>query len=50
LQFSFVESDAARALTAIPDDEFYVFTHPDMCAEVKERSTAIVAAIDRAAR
>jgi len=29
LQFSFVESDAARTLTAIPEDEFYVFTHPD---------------------
>jgi hypothetical protein len=50
LQFSLAERDAARTLTAIPEDEFYVFTHPDICAEVKEWSTAIVAAMDRAAR
>jgi hypothetical protein len=50
LQFSFVENDAARTLITIPEDEFYVFTHSDMCAEIKERSTAIVAAMDRAAR
>lgn len=40
---------AARTLTAIREDELYVFTHPDMRAEVKERFATIVAAMDRAA-
>jgi NAD(P)-dependent dehydrogenase (short-subunit alcohol dehydrogenase family) len=40
---------AARALTAIREDELYVFTHPDMRAEAKERFAAIEAAMDKAA-
>ena len=40
---------AARALAAIREDELYVFTHPEMRAEVKERFAAIVAAMDKAA-
>jgi hypothetical protein len=37
-----------RALEAIRADELYVFTHPAMHDEVKDRFTAIVAAMDRA--
>ncbi len=40
---------AAQALTAIREDELYVFTHPEMHDEVKERFAAIVAAMDKAA-
>ena len=40
---------AAQTLAAIRDDELYVFTHPEMHGEVKERFAAIVAAMDRAA-
>lgn len=38
---------AARVLAAIRDDELYVFTHPDMRSEVKERFAAILAAMDK---
>jgi NAD(P)-dependent dehydrogenase (short-subunit alcohol dehydrogenase family) len=40
---------AARALTAIYEDELYVFTHPQMRGEVESRFAAILAAIDKAA-
>ncbi len=38
---------ARRVLAAIRDDELYVFTHPDMRAQVDERFSAIQAAMDR---
>src|ERR1700730_5065139 len=38
---------AAHALTAIREDELYVFTHPEMHGEVKERFAAIVSAMDK---
>ena len=41
---------AERALTAIRDDELYVFTHPETHGEVKKRFAAIVMAMDKAAR
>jgi hypothetical protein len=40
---------AARVLTAICEDELYVFTHPQMRAEAEERFAAILAAMDKAA-
>ncbi|XIA63403.1 SDR family NAD(P)-dependent oxidoreductase [Bradyrhizobium sp. TZ2] len=40
-------SVAARVLTAIRENELYVFTHPGMRAEVEARFTAILAAMDR---
>ena len=40
---------AARVLTAIREDELYVFTHPEMRHEAKERFSAIVAAMEKAA-
>lgn len=40
--------DAARVVAAIRTDEFYVFTHPEMCAELEVRFAAIMAAMDRA--
>jgi NAD(P)-dependent dehydrogenase (short-subunit alcohol dehydrogenase family) len=39
---------AARVLTAIREDELYVFTHPQMRFEVEERFAAILAALDKA--
>jgi NAD(P)-dependent dehydrogenase (short-subunit alcohol dehydrogenase family) len=38
---------AEQVLAAIRGDEFYVFTHPGMRAEVNERFAAILAAMDR---
>ena len=38
---------AARVLDAIREDEFYVFTHPGMRAEVEPRFAAILAAMDK---
>lgn len=38
---------AARVLTAIREDELYVFTHPDSRAEVEPRFAAILAAMDK---
>jgi NAD(P)-dependent dehydrogenase (short-subunit alcohol dehydrogenase family) len=38
---------AARVLSAIRDDELYVFTHPNMREEVDGRFAAIQAAMDR---
>jgi NAD(P)-dependent dehydrogenase (short-subunit alcohol dehydrogenase family) len=38
---------AARVLSAISEDELYVFTHPNMRAEVDARFAAIQAAMDR---
>jgi NAD(P)-dependent dehydrogenase (short-subunit alcohol dehydrogenase family) len=38
---------AARVLTAIRENELYIFTHPGMRAEVEERFAAILAAMDR---
>lgn len=38
---------AARILAAIREDELYVFTHPEMHPEVKERFVAILAAMDK---
>jgi NAD(P)-dependent dehydrogenase (short-subunit alcohol dehydrogenase family) len=40
---------AARVLTAIRNDELYVFTHPEMRAEVEERFAGILAAMGQAA-
>jgi NAD(P)-dependent dehydrogenase (short-subunit alcohol dehydrogenase family) len=40
---------AARVLTAIREDELYVFTHPEMRAGIDARFAAIQAAIDKAA-
>jgi NAD(P)-dependent dehydrogenase (short-subunit alcohol dehydrogenase family) len=40
---------ARRVLAAIREDELYVFTHPEMSAEVKDRFATIVAAMDRQA-
>ncbi len=40
---------ARRVLTAIREDELYVFTHPQMRVEVEERFAAISAAMDKAA-
>jgi NAD(P)-dependent dehydrogenase (short-subunit alcohol dehydrogenase family) len=40
---------AARVLTAIREDELYVFTHPQFRAELEERFAAILAAMDKAA-
>jgi NAD(P)-dependent dehydrogenase (short-subunit alcohol dehydrogenase family) len=39
---------AARVLSAIRGDEFYVFTHPEMRGEVEERFAAIMAGMDKA--
>ena len=41
---------AARTLTAICEDELYVFTHPQVRSEVEERFAAILAAMDKAAQ
>jgi NAD(P)-dependent dehydrogenase (short-subunit alcohol dehydrogenase family) len=38
---------AARVLSAIREDELYVFTHPNMREEVDERFAAIQAAMDK---
>jgi NAD(P)-dependent dehydrogenase (short-subunit alcohol dehydrogenase family) len=38
---------AARVLEAIRQDELYIFTHPDMRAEVEPRFAAILAAMDK---
>lgn len=40
---------AARVLTAIREDELYVFTHPEMRGEMDQRFAAIQAAMNRAA-
>jgi NAD(P)-dependent dehydrogenase (short-subunit alcohol dehydrogenase family) len=40
---------AARVLAAIREEELYVFTHPDMRAELEERFAAIMAAMEQAA-
>jgi NAD(P)-dependent dehydrogenase (short-subunit alcohol dehydrogenase family) len=40
---------AVRVLTAIHDDELYVFTHPEMRDGLKSRFAAILAAMDKAA-
>lgn len=37
---------AARVITAIRDDQLYIFTHPGMRAEVEDRFAAILAAMD----
>jgi len=37
---------AARVLTAIRQDQLYIFTHPGMRAEVEQRFAAILAAMD----
>lgn len=40
---------AAQVLHAIREDQLYVFTHPEMRAELEERFAAILTAMDRAA-
>jgi NAD(P)-dependent dehydrogenase (short-subunit alcohol dehydrogenase family) len=40
---------SARVLTAIRQDELYVFTHPQMQAEVEERFAAILGTMNKAA-
>lgn len=37
---------ATQVLAAIRDDQFYIFTHPGMRAEVEDRFAAILAAMD----
>jgi hypothetical protein len=37
---------ATRVLTAIREDQLYVFTHPGMRAEVEARFATILAAMD----
>lgn len=39
---------AARVISAIHDDELYIFTHPEMGVEMKQRFAAIEAAMDKA--
>jgi short-subunit dehydrogenase len=39
-------SVAVRVLTAIREDQLYIFTHPGMRAEVEPRFAAILAAMD----
>lgn len=39
---------AAQVVTAIREDELYVFTHPDMRAELEQRFAAILTAMDKA--
>jgi hypothetical protein len=41
------DSVAEHVLTAIRDDELYIFTHPGMRDEVEPRFAAILAAMDR---
>jgi NAD(P)-dependent dehydrogenase (short-subunit alcohol dehydrogenase family) len=49
LQSGLDPSDVARqALTAIRENELYVFTHPEMRGEIDERFAAIQAALDKA--
>jgi NAD(P)-dependent dehydrogenase (short-subunit alcohol dehydrogenase family) len=40
---------ASRVLAAIGEEELYVFTHPEMRAELEDRFAAIMAAMDQAA-
>jgi NAD(P)-dependent dehydrogenase (short-subunit alcohol dehydrogenase family) len=40
---------ASRVLAAIREDELYVFTHPEMRAELEDRFAAVMAAMDQAA-
>jgi NAD(P)-dependent dehydrogenase (short-subunit alcohol dehydrogenase family) len=40
---------AARVLAAIREEKLYVFTHPEMRAELEERFAAIMAAMEQAA-
>ena len=40
---------AARVLAAIREEELYVFTHPEMRAELEDRFAAIMAAMEQAA-
>jgi NAD(P)-dependent dehydrogenase (short-subunit alcohol dehydrogenase family) len=40
---------AARVVAAIREDELYVFTHPEMRDDVKERFAGIIAAMDKSA-
>src|SRR6202049_759064 len=50
LQSGLEPSDvAARVLTAIREEELYVFTHPEMRGDVEARFAAIVAAMDKTA-
>ena len=50
LQSGLDPADVAwRVLTAIREDELYVFTHPEMRVEMEERFAAISAAMDKAA-
>ena len=37
-------------LTAIRDDDLYVFTHPEMRVAAEERFAAILAAMEKAGR
>jgi len=41
---------AARVLTAIRNDDLYVFTHPEMRVAAEERFAAILAAMEKAGR
>jgi NAD(P)-dependent dehydrogenase (short-subunit alcohol dehydrogenase family) len=40
---------ASRVLAAIRENQLYVFTHPEMRAELEDRFAAIMAAVDQAA-
>lgn len=41
---------AVRVLSAVREDRFYVFTHPEMRPELEERFAAILSAMDRSQR
>jgi NAD(P)-dependent dehydrogenase (short-subunit alcohol dehydrogenase family) len=41
---------AMRALSAVRENQFYVFTHPEMRHELEERFAAILSAMDRSQR
>jgi len=41
---------ATRALSAVRENQFYVFTHPEMRHELEERFAAILSAMDRSQR
>ena len=44
-----VQPVAERVLEAVLDNDFYIFTHPEMRAAVEARFAAILAAFDKAA-
>ena len=41
---------AVRVVSAVRENQFYVFTHPEMRPELQERFEAILSAMDRSQR